>query len=158
MKNLLVWKKLAQMVPNFLMRETPPIEPPTNAGRDGDPRRTGPLAPVFDQVALLASMDGNRALVREMVRLCLEVDAPRLLGNLREGLEKRDFRAVEEAAHGLKGLVGEFHAPAVYAAARQLEETARERRADRLPQHGEALLHEFQRLADGLREFAPTAV
>ncbi len=92
-------------------------------------------------------------MLAEMVKLCLEVDAPRLLGDLRAGLEKRDFEAVEHAAHGLKGLVGEFHAPTVHAAARQLEQSGHEQRAGALDSEAETLGREFERLTAALREF-----
>jgi CheY-like chemotaxis protein len=108
---------------------------------------------VFDAAALLESMGDDRVMLAEMVRLCLEVDAPRLLGNLREGLEKRDCKAVEHAAHGIKGLVGEFHAPTVFAAAKRLEHTGREQGTEEMGPQGEELMREFERLAGALREF-----
>ena len=36
-------------------------------------------------------------MLAEMIRLCLEEDAPRLLTDLREGLETNDFAAIEYA-------------------------------------------------------------
>jgi signal transduction histidine kinase/DNA-binding response OmpR family regulator/HPt (histidine-containing phosphotransfer) domain-containing protein len=156
--------EIASVIPDFLLPNAPPTQPAAETALPSAPTVDRQMpharnqAPVFDQTALLESMDGNRALLGEMVRLCLEVDAPRLLSNLREGLETKDFRTVEQAAHGLKGLVGEFHAPAVYAAARQLEETGREHHADALQPQGEVLLHEFERLANALREFAAPGV
>ncbi len=108
----------------------------------------------FNATALLESVGGNRAMLGEMVQLCLEVDAPRLLTLLREGVEKGDLCVVEQAAHGLKGLVGEFHAPPAYAAARQLEETARAGRIEAMPAAAITLSQSFAQLTSALRKFA----
>ncbi len=142
--------EIAAVIPGFLLDgASVPVEGP--ARRDLPPARHD--APAFDSAALLESMGGNRAMLAEMVRLCLDVDAPRLLGNLRAGLEQRDFQAVEHAAHGLKGLVGEFHAPAAHAAARQLEQTGHEGNAELLEPQAERLLREFERLTTALQKF-----
>ena len=109
---------------------------------------------VFDSAAVLSSLDGNRAMVSEMIRLCLEEDAPRLLGDLRNALETRDLTAVEQSAHGLKGLVGEFHAPGAYAAARRLEEAGRNHETERVPFAAHSFFDEFDRLAAALRRFS----
>jgi HPt (histidine-containing phosphotransfer) domain-containing protein len=106
----------------------------------------------FEQEALLASLGGNREVLVEMVKLCLEIDSPRLLGDLRAGLEKQDFATVEHAAHGISGLAGVLHASAARTAAMRLEKTAREHRADDLRAEGEALLREFERLSDALQK------
>jgi HPt (histidine-containing phosphotransfer) domain-containing protein len=143
--------EIASVIPNFL------LEGSSVAGLEKAPETPPPAqlheAAAFDPEALIESMGGNRVMLAEMVRLCLDVDAPRLLGDLRAGLEKQDFLAVEHAAHGLKGLVGEFHASTTYAAAMRLEQTGRERNADHLHAQGEALLREFGRLSAALREF-----
>ena len=89
----------------------------------------------------------------EMIHLCLEEDAPRLLANLRDGLATHDFPAIEHAAHGLKGLVGEFHAPGAYAAARQLEDAARGHESESIPGNAQTLFDEFDRLSAALRMF-----
>ncbi len=142
--------EIAAVIPDFILPgelapsdSAPPIEPP-DARHDTS---------AFDPKALLESMGGNRAVLAEMVKLCLEVDAPRLLGNLRVGLEEQDFQAVEQAAHGLKGLIGEFHAPTACAAARRLEETGRTHRAEALQPQAETFLREFDRLTAALRKF-----
>jgi len=144
--------EIAAVIPGFLLDEAGVAAQAVPAAKDTPvPHHDG--ASVFDAAALLESMAGDRAILAEMVKLCLEVDAPRLLGDLRAGIEKRDFEAVEHAAHGLKGLVGEFHAPTVYAAARQLEQTGREQRAEALESEAATLVREFERLMAALREF-----
>jgi CheY-like chemotaxis protein/HPt (histidine-containing phosphotransfer) domain-containing protein len=121
----------------------------------GDPR---PFADTdgaaFDSAALLESLGGNRKTMAEMIRLCLEEDSPRLLANLRDGLETQDWSAIERAAHGIKGLVGEFHAPAALAAAKQLEEAGRGHETEMIPSAAQELFAEFERLSAALRSYA----
>ncbi len=59
---------------------------------------------------MLEGAGDNRDLALELVKLCCEVDGPRLCRELKEATSQGDFGAIEQAAHGLKGLVGEFHA------------------------------------------------
>jgi signal transduction histidine kinase/CheY-like chemotaxis protein/HPt (histidine-containing phosphotransfer) domain-containing protein len=142
--------EIAAVLPDFIL-EGPPITPQP-AGAPVVPAAGARLddAP-FDPVALLESMGGNRALLAEMVRLCLEVDAPRLLGNLRAAVEEQNCVGVEQAAHGLKGLIGEFQAPEIYVAAKRLEDSGRERQAAAIPAQAAALEREFERLSAALR-------
>jgi CheY-like chemotaxis protein/HPt (histidine-containing phosphotransfer) domain-containing protein len=145
-------REIASVVPGLI------LEDGDNAAASAVPV-CAPAAPApvsdapFDADALLKSLNGNRDLVAEMVRLCLDEDAPRLIGNLREGLATRDVSAIEQAAHGMKGLVGEFHAPAAHAAAKQLEDAARGHETEMIPSHAQELVDEFDRLSAALRRF-----
>jgi HPt (histidine-containing phosphotransfer) domain-containing protein len=82
-------------------------------------------AGVFDQVAALMRVDGDIELLLEIVEVFLE-DSPRLMARIRTALERQDPNSLEQAAHTLKGSVGNFCAPAAYAAASQLEKFGRE--------------------------------
>jgi CheY-like chemotaxis protein len=146
-------KEITEVVPGFILDN---VEAAVPAARDIDAMAAKAASTTnapFDSVALLASLSGDRALVAEMVRLCLEVDAPRLLANLRDGLSTRDFGAIEHAAHGLKGLVGEFRAPAAFAAAKQLEDAGRGHESESIPGYAQELFEEFDRLSAALRKF-----
>ena len=151
-------REIASVLPGFLVEDgdgtaTPAAEvshPP--AAAPASATVPVPDAP-FDADAMLASLNGDRKLVGEMIRLCLDEDAPRLIRNLRDGLATRDFAAIEHAAHGLKGLVGEFHAPLSHAAAKQLEDAARGHETEMIPAHAQELLDEFDRLAAALRHW-----
>jgi HPt (histidine-containing phosphotransfer) domain-containing protein len=125
--------------------------------RKSEPGSPGPRGEMdgaaFDSAALLESLGGNRETMAEMIRLCLEVDAPRLLANLRDGLETQDWSAIEHAAHGIKGLVGEFHAPAARAAAKQLEDAGRGHETEMIPSAAHELFEEFERLSAALRNY-----
>ena len=73
---------------------------------------------VFDKASVLARIDGDTNLLKELAELFLE-NLPRLFMNVREAVTRGDARALECAAHALKGSVGNFAArPAVDAALR----------------------------------------
>jgi len=74
----------------------------------------------FDPSDVLARVEGDRDLLAELVDI-FRAEYPRLLANLRKEVEKGDARGVEEAAHAIKGAVGNFGAPVVSAAALALE-------------------------------------
>lgn len=143
--------EIAEVVPGFIL-DGPPMTPRFTESPPEPVPASAPGDSPFDPAVLLESMGGNRDLLAEMVRLCLEIDAPRLFANLRAAVEQQDCAGVEQAAHGLKGLVGEFHSPAVHAAAKRLEESGRERRSEEIPAQTEALQREFDRLAEALRQ------
>jgi two-component system, sensor histidine kinase and response regulator len=82
-------------------------------------------ARVFDQVAALMRVEGDIELLLEIVEVFLE-DSPRLMARIRTALERQDLSLLEQAAHTLKGSVGNFCAPAAYAAASKLEKFGRE--------------------------------
>lgn len=107
----------------------------------------------FDAAALLAGAGGDQGLMREMIELGCNSDAPRLLAELAAALEAGDPSAIERAAHGLKGLTGEFHAPAAKAAARALEEAASARQPLAVLRESAAVFErEFQRLTAALEK------
>jgi two-component system sensor histidine kinase/response regulator len=78
----------------------------------------------IDQAALLAGVDGNRRLLREIIRVFLS-DCPKRLVEIREAVRRGDAGALERAAHALKSAVGNFGAKSTIAAAQQLEALAR---------------------------------
>ena len=148
-------KEIARVVPDFIVEGKSSPTAVEDAGtvvsnmRETSIEETAP----FDSAAFLENLSGNRTLVIKMIRLGLDEDAPRLLADLREGLATRDISVVENAAHGLKGLVGEFRARAAYSAAKELEDAARGHESESIPGYAQALMEEFDRLAAALREF-----
>ena len=78
----------------------------------------------LDPDALLARLEGDRALLGEMVSL-LEGEAPVLIEQARAALEQADFQALHRAAHSLKGAVGNFGNGPAFRAAEKLEACAR---------------------------------
>jgi PAS domain S-box-containing protein len=92
----------------------------------GDPpgRPVVDLATLIDHSALLARLDGDTALLKEMTALFLS-DCPRLLSDLEAAVASGVAPRIERAAHALKGAVANFDAKAAYDVALQLERLAR---------------------------------
>ena len=84
-----------------------------------------PASPVDLEEALVA-VGGDRELLQEAVGLFLELDYPRHLEELIEGLERQDARAVKRAAHGMKGALRSFGGRAASDVALHLETMGRE--------------------------------
>jgi two-component system, sensor histidine kinase and response regulator len=80
---------------------------------------------VIDHAALLAGVDGNRRVLRELVRLFL-ADCPLRLAEIKEAIRRGDAGALGRAAHTLKGSVGNFAAKNAFAAAQRLETMGRD--------------------------------
>jgi CheY-like chemotaxis protein/HPt (histidine-containing phosphotransfer) domain-containing protein len=107
----------------------------------------------FQVDALLASVNGSRATLSGLLHDCRDDDAPGLFSQISEALAENDTRRLQRAAHALKGVLGVFHAPAAYAAARQLEESARMGRTEHLVAQAEELRHAVSELLSSLERF-----
>jgi len=77
-------------------------------------------ADVIDEAILLAGIDGNQELLREIVRLFL-ADYPQRLAEIKQAISHGDAEAVARAAHTLKGSAGNFAAQKAFAAAQSME-------------------------------------
>ena len=80
---------------------------------------------VIDHASLLAGIDGDRRLLRELVRLFL-ADCPQRLAEIKEAVRRGDAEALRIAAHTLKGSVGNFAAQKAFTASQRLENIGRE--------------------------------
>ena len=74
----------------------------------------------FDPDDVLSRVEGDRALLAELVDI-FRAERPRLMADLRRGVEADDARAVQEVAHAIKGMVGNFGARDAVEEARALE-------------------------------------
>lgn len=74
----------------------------------------------FNKDTTLERMDGDLALLKELVALFLE-DCPELLRHIKEAICNRDAQALQHTAHTLKGSVGIFCAQFALEAAYKLE-------------------------------------
>jgi two-component system, sensor histidine kinase and response regulator len=93
---------------------TPPV-----AAVSGDGQ--GPEAEgAFDEGMLLGRFNGNRTLLRLLVKTFRD-DCPKMMGRIRSALGARDTAALADAAHGLKGSVGNFGTSAAQRTARKME-------------------------------------
>ena len=103
----------------------------------------------FDSSAALARVQGDTALLGEMAELFLK-NCPKLLAEIRQAIERQDTRALERAAHTLKGSVGNFAARAAYEAALRLETMARQGDLSQAESAFRALEQELERLTPTL--------
>jgi HPt (histidine-containing phosphotransfer) domain-containing protein len=78
----------------------------------------------MDRMLALARVGGDAELLKEIAQLFLD-DYPHLLDELHTALACGDARGVERTAHGLKGSVSNFGAPAAVEAARTIEALGR---------------------------------
>ncbi|HLV95080.1 MAG TPA: response regulator [Candidatus Acidoferrales bacterium] len=78
----------------------------------------------FNPVALLDRFSGNRKLVSSLVRT-FRADSPKMMRRIREALTSRDADRVADAAHALKGSVGNFGPSRAFDTAREIEMAAR---------------------------------
>jgi HPt (histidine-containing phosphotransfer) domain-containing protein len=83
------------------------------------------LVAAFDPEDVLARVEGDRSLLAELVDI-VRAEYPRLLAKLHRSLEDGDATGVQEAAHAIKGTVGNFGGRAASEAAYVLEAMGRE--------------------------------
>ena len=76
--------------------------------------------PVFDRDAILTIVEGDIEFLGEIVELFFD-DLPGMLADIRDSVVRRDSKALESAAHALKGSVGNFGAKYARNAALNLE-------------------------------------
>lgn len=76
---------------------------------------------VLNMDELLAHVDGDAALLKEIVGLFIE-DYPLLMARLQDAIACGDAKEIERAAHSLKGSVGSFAAKAALNSALRLEQ------------------------------------
>ncbi len=86
--------------------------PPSFLSEDADPS--------FDRNAALVQVDGDEELLGELAQMFLD-ELPIQLAALRDAVARGDSKAVEQAAHALKGAVGNFAARRSFDRARDLE-------------------------------------
>ncbi len=102
---------------------------------------------------LLARFGGDANLLRELAELFIQA-CPKMLADIRDALQKRNAKALERAAHSLKGCVGNFFSQGARETAQQLESLGRSGElagADELTRLLEEQINEFnQTLARSL--------
>ncbi|HEY3329582.1 MAG TPA: response regulator [Capsulimonadaceae bacterium] len=98
------------------------IDSLTSAARtdDDDEGEDGGNSEVFDSHAALDRVEGDQELLLELIELFFE-QSPGLKAEIEEAVEKRDSKALQNAAHSLKGSTANFAATAAYEAALRLE-------------------------------------
>jgi two-component system, sensor histidine kinase and response regulator len=97
-----------------------PVRPSQSARAAEPPTLVAPPHAAFDRDAVLARVGGDSELLGEIVEL-FAADGPRMLGEARQAIERRDATALGRAAHGFKGMVGNFTLARPYELAQRLE-------------------------------------
>jgi PAS domain S-box-containing protein len=107
---------------------------------------------IFDREALLAGVDGNRRLLRELVRVFL-ADCPQRLAEIKAAVRRGDAEALRIEAHTLKGSVGNFTRKQAFATAQRLEIMGRSGELDKAGEASMVLESELARLTKALTKF-----
>ncbi|MDY6986575.1 MAG: Hpt domain-containing protein [Thermodesulfobacteriota bacterium] len=80
---------------------------------------------IFDANEALDRVAGDQDLLKEIAQLLVQ-QLPNQIKQIQEGIDSNNAQAVLEAAHSLKGSVGNFSARRAYDAAYRLEQMGRE--------------------------------
>jgi PAS domain S-box-containing protein len=149
---------MKRVVPDIFLGETPPVAPEKKTMETEISFGTGPSVerPVFDKATLLESVGGNIDLLREVAGLFLNSDAPRLIADLGDAAAKHDAGALQAAAHGLKGLLGELRADHAAEMARSLEASGHSGDLTGLDARVAALISEMEKLKRELQKLIET--
>ena len=105
----------------------------------------------FDRDAALERMDGDVELMKELVGLFLD-ECPQRMAEIREALTRRDATKLRQAAHTLKGSVGNFGAREAFEGARRLETIAQEQDWEHAEEAWAALEAAIDRLKPAMAE------
>jgi HPt (histidine-containing phosphotransfer) domain-containing protein len=111
---------------------------------------------VIDHAALLAGVDGDRRLLRELIHLFL-ADCPKSLAKIKNAIRCGDAGALGRAAHTLKGSVGNFAKKSAFAAAQRLEIMGRDGDLGDAGKAFRSLESELARLTEELRKLIMNA-
>jgi CheY-like chemotaxis protein len=111
----------------------------------------------FQEAALVGSVNGSQRTLAGLLEDCRDGDLPELFAQISTALKENDPRSVQRAAHAIKGVIGVFHAPAAYAAAKQLEECARAGETGQLEAHSAELHRAVSELLSSLERFVASS-
>ena len=110
----------------------------------------------IDRKSLLERVEGDQALLTEMIRLFQE-DAPKLVASMRAALQAGELDALERSAHSLKGAASNLSALRAAAGALRVEDAARNKNAEfamsalaDLEREVESLLPQLAELCQGV--------
>jgi HPt (histidine-containing phosphotransfer) domain-containing protein len=92
-----------------------------DASANNSPPNSGNLGHTLDLVEALASIEGNRDLLREIVQMFMG-QYPKLLEQIHRALSSSDGKALTAAAHTLRSSAGQVGAHEALNGARRLEE------------------------------------
>ena len=115
-----------------------------------------PQPAAFDMAAALERVDGDAELMKELAGLFLG-ECPQRMAEIRQAIDQRDASRLHQAAHTLKGSVGNFGARAAFEAAQRLETDGREQDWGQAEQDWAALEEAIGRLEPAFVELGHAA-
>ncbi len=107
----------------------------------------------FLEAALVGSVNGSRATLAGLLEDCRDGDFPELFAQLSTAVAAHDARGAQRAAHAIKGVISVFQAPAAFAAAKNLEESARSGEVTNLSARATELRRAVSELLSSLERF-----
>lgn len=108
--------------------------------------------PRFDKAQALVRVGGDEDLLKEVAALFLD-DIPNMVAAIDQAISKGDPKAIERAAHTLKGCVSNFGAADAHDAALELEKMGREQSIARAQDGYAVLLTRLEELKPELQSF-----
>lgn len=105
---------------------------------------------IFDIQSALKRMEGDQELLVDMIEIFLE-DYPNQIAAIREALAGNHADDLSNAAHALKGSVGNFGARRSFLAAQNLEQIARDRKSAEYQAAFDTLMQELATLEPALK-------
>jgi signal transduction histidine kinase/HPt (histidine-containing phosphotransfer) domain-containing protein len=114
-----------------------------------DPKRD--RAEAFDPKQTLKGVNGDRDLLREVVRIFLE-ESPGMMAEIETAIGEKDAARLDRAAHVLKGSVGNFGTCSAFDLALRLEMMGKDRKIDGAEEIFIALSEEMDRLKNKLED------
>ena len=135
---------LLEMIASYGPSSMPPIALVDSPPEDSEP--------VFDVVAALERLDGDRDILAILVEAVLEqIEGD--LGGMRAALQRSDSLALAKAAHRLKGSMGAVGAMRIHRACAAIERAVKNEETASLPRLLEELVTEVDRVRPLLEEF-----
>ncbi len=107
---------------------------------------------VLDKTTLLAHVDGNLKLLREIVEMFL-ADSPKTIAGIQQAIARGDAEGVRREAHVLRGSLGTFAARSALDAALKLETMGRENNLAHAEEAFRRLQEEISRLKQSLARY-----
>ncbi|MBW3538808.1 MAG: response regulator [Planctomycetes bacterium] len=150
-------KRLIRTIERIAEPCGPPLKSSVeDSDRDGElPSRGGLRSWTNRPVDLSKALDrvgGDESLLKEVAGFFLE-DAPLLMQSMETGLEEREARAVERAAHSLRGLASNFEARQTVEVALAIEEASAREDLEAASGRLDRLKCELERVTTALEAF-----
>jgi signal transduction histidine kinase/CheY-like chemotaxis protein/HPt (histidine-containing phosphotransfer) domain-containing protein len=134
-----------------------PAEPLSASEAATPPEESNVASEVFDYESAIAMIDGDTELFQELAALFMSESAE-LFDQIRGAIAQRNAKALERAAHTLKGSVGAFRAESAGHTAQRLEDLAKQGSFEEAGSVCETLEAEVGQLKQALAEHQKEAV